>query len=58
MENNMNKNIYILLNHFAIQQKLAQPCKSIILDFLKTPNKLNFKKLNIKLNKFLKISSK
>ena len=37
----MNKNIY--MNHFAVQQKLAQPCKSIILDFLKTPNKLNLK---------------
>ena len=31
MEKNMKKNIYIELNQFAIQQKVTQYCKSIIL---------------------------
>ena len=38
---NMKKRIYIYLNHFAVQQKLTQCCKSTILQFKKC---LNLKK--------------
>ena len=32
MEKNMKKNVYMYnLNHFAVQQKLTQDCKSTIL---------------------------
>ena len=37
MEKNMKKNmyIYVLLNHFAVHQKVTQHCKSTILQFKK-----------------------
>ena len=37
MEKNLKKkkNIYIYLNHFAVHQKLIQPCKLTILQFKK-----------------------
>ena len=37
----MEKNIYMLLNHFAVNQKLTQHCKSTILQFLKKRKKEN-----------------
>ena len=43
MEKNMKKNIYMYNNHFAVQQKLTQHCKSTI---QKKKEKENFLELS------------